>query len=114
MKTTISPKSDVDAKNAFKEELEKNEEYDKVEITSTPTDITAWKNDIKYYFEIKKTSKEKYFGAATLTEWRAAKENPHHFWFVVAIKKEGKWLFEKYSPSEFMDFCTIPPFKIFF
>lgn len=111
----LNLKSDVGAKTAYKKYLEENEDYDSVKITASPADITAINGKTKDFFEIKFTrQKEKYFGAATLTEWAAAIENPNHFWFVIAIEKKDGWEFIKYSPSEFMEFNTIPPFKTYF
>jgi hypothetical protein len=116
MKTEkLNLKSDVPAKEAFKIFLENKKEYGSVKITNSPADITAIKNDEKYFFEIKFTRQEKnYFGAATLTEWRAALENPNRFWFVIAIKRGEIWEFKEYSPSQFIRFNTIPPFKTYF
>ena len=54
-------KSDVEAKKAFVEELQK-QNYQDIKITSSPTDISAIKEGTKYYFEIKFTNqKDKYY-----------------------------------------------------
>ena len=54
-------KSDVEAKKAFVEELQK-QNYQDIKITSSPTDIPAIKEGTKYYFEIKFTNqKDKYY-----------------------------------------------------
>ena len=109
-----NPKSDVLAKTVFKKRLEAKG-YNNVRITKSPADIQADKDGKHYYFEIKLTTKEvNYFGAATLTEWKCAIENPKTFYFVIAIKKGNKWFFTKYSCDEFMQFSNIPPFKIYF
>lgn len=107
-------KSDVSAKEAYVKELQKNG-Y-KAQIVKAPADITAEKDGQKWYFEIKKTAQtDKYFGAATMTEWKQALEDPYHFRFVIAIDLgEDKWSFKEYTPSEFMEFSTIPPFKVYF
>jgi Holliday junction resolvase len=111
----INLKSDIEAKEAFKKVLESKKEYDSIEITGSPADITAIKNGLKYYFEIKFTRQEEsYFGAATITEWTAALENPDRFLFVIAQKKEDLWEFKEYTPKEFMEFNTVPPFKTYF
>ena len=57
-----------------------------------------------------------YFGAATLTEWEQAVADPEHFRFVVAKTddEEKEFEFLEYTPEEFMNFSTVPPFKIFF
>ena len=107
-------KSDVEAKKAFVEELQK-QNYQEIKITSSPTDISAIKEGTKYYFEIKFTNqKDKYFGAATLTEWECAINNLDNFFFVVSRKENNKWIFKSFKPNEFIKYSTIPPFKIFF
>ena len=64
----LNLKSDVNAKKAFKQLLEQKGFLD-VKIVSPPSDIIAIKDGVKHYFEIKFTNKkDKYFGAATLTE----------------------------------------------
>ena len=108
-------KSDVPAKVAYKNML--NERGFKAEITGAPADITAEKGGETWYFEIKMTrQKDRYFGAATQTEWRQAFQDPEHFRFVVVIADEADEHFEfkEYTPAEFMSFCTIPPFKVYF
>ncbi len=111
----MANKSDVDAKEAFKKELIK-EGFDNPIVKAEPSDIVATKNGETWYFEIKMTSKtDKYFGAATLTEWEQAFKTPDRYLFVVAQKQtDGVYNFRKYTPLEFMQFSTIPPFKIFF
>jgi hypothetical protein len=112
-RTIVHPRNDVDAKQAFVDELVGQGFAAKV--ISSPADIKATKNGATYYFEIKKTSREdSYFGAATLTEWEAAIANPKHFYFVTAQVVGDSWIFHEYSPEEFMRFSTIPPFKVFF
>ena len=109
-----NPKSDVEAKSAFVKELEK-ENFKDIKIVSSPADIIAVKDGAKYYFEIKFTNqKDKYFGAATLTEWECAINNLDNFLFVVSRKEDNKWIFDRFSPKEFIKYSTIPPFKIFF
>ena len=110
-----SRKSDVDAKKAYSEYL-KSKNFKNIKVISSPSDISAEKNGEVFYFEIKKTSnKEKYFGAATLTEWVGALENKSNYFFVVALSLGNEeWEFTKYTPDEFIKFSTIPPFKIFF
>ena len=111
----MASKSDVDAKQAFIAKL-LEEGYDSAEVKAEPSDIVATKNGETWYFEIKMTSQsDKYFGAATLTEWEQAFKTPDRYIFVVAKKQsEGVFDFIKYTPEEFMEFSTIPPFKIFF
>jgi hypothetical protein len=112
----INHKSDKKAKLAFKEFLtERN--YTNIEIVSTPVDVTAEKDGNKYFFEIKMTKNpNRYFGAATLTEWQQALETPKYFRFVVAITNhaESEFVFKEFTPAEFMGYSTVPPFKINF
>ena len=107
-------KSDVDAKAAFVSHLLRTG-FERAHVTGSPADITALKDGATYYFEIKFTRQgERYFGAATLTEWEAALANEEQFKFVVALIRNGEWEFHQYTPSEFMAFSYIPPFKVFF
>lgn len=108
-------KSDVKAKAAYVEYLKANG-YCNPKVIASPADITTEKNGDTWYFEIKKTSQEnKYFGAATLTEWIQALKDPDHFRFVIArVSNEEKFDFFEYTPSEFMEISSIPPFKVFF
>jgi hypothetical protein len=107
-------KSDVEAKHAFQEVLQR-EGYSAVQISASPTDITAKKDGVRWLFEVKFTRAETHcFGAATLTEWAAAAEDAEHFRFVIAYKKADGWRFDRYSPDEFMAFSSVPPFKIYF
>lgn len=108
-------KSDVKAKKAFVSELNKRG-FDDVQIVAAPSDIIAKKNGEKWFFEIKKTThKDKYFGAATQTEWKQAFEDPDHFRFVIAMESDNdEFTFKEIKPSDFMEFSTIPPFKVYF
>lgn len=108
-------KSDVKAKAEYVEYPKANG-YCNPKVIASPADITAEKNGDTWYFEIKKTSQEnKYFGAATLTEWIQALKDPDHFRFVIARESnEEKFDFFEYTPSEFMEISSIPPFKVFF
>lgn len=112
--TPANAKSDVAAKKAFVEVLMKRD-FESAIVTKSPADVTATRHGKTYYFEVKYTSKAKaYFGAATLTEWEAALAHEDRFRFVVAAKRHGEWLFHEYTPEEFMEFSTIPPFKTYF
>ena len=107
-------KSDVLAKAAFVNTLETRGFNAKV--VSSPADIKAVKDGQDWYFEIKMTThRDRYFGAATMTEWIQALKDPEHFRFVVAIDLgDGMWEFKEYTPAEFMEYSTIPPFKVYF
>jgi hypothetical protein len=62
-------KSDINAKEAFIEELLRRCS-DEARVTGSPADITARRGPDVFYFEIKYTAQDsQYFGAATLTEW---------------------------------------------
>lgn len=108
-------KSDLAAKAAFVEEL-RQRGFENVNVVAAPADIVAEKDGKTWYFEIKKTShNDRYFGAATLTEWVQAVKDPDHFRFVVAISADDRTFdFIEYTPEDFMGFSTVPPFKIYF
>ena len=109
-------KSDIKAKSTFVEKLTKRG-FLNARVCSSPADICAEKDGVLWYFEIKMTRRsDNYFGAATLTEWKQAIKDPEHFRFVVAqtLDDEQSFTFTEYTPEEFMEFSTVPPFKIFF
>lgn len=108
-------KSDVKAKAAFVKHLQEN--GFQAAVVKEPADIVATKDGQTWYFEVKMTKRSKrYFGAATLTEWKQAVADPEHFRFVVAKTDETESSFEfiEYTPEQFMDFSCIPPFKFYF
>jgi hypothetical protein len=107
-------KSDLDAKTAFCKCLE--DKGFTTEIRQAPADIRAMKDGQEWFFEIKKTSQDKdYFGAATSTEWEQAFKDPDHYRFVIARKQsDGSFQFTELTPSQLMEYSTIPPFKVFF
>ena len=112
----MNSKSDRKAKEEFCKKLIAGG-FDSAEIKVAPADIMAIKNGEIWWFEIKQTTQEKnYFGAATETEWEQAFNDPDHFRFVIAQtnKSQTKFGFTEYTPDEFIQFCTIPPFKVFF
>jgi len=108
-------KNDGPAKQAFIKKL-LSEGFESAEVKAKPSDIIASKNGETWYYEMKLTDKQdKCFGAATLTEWEQAFKTPEHFRFVVAIRQsDDTFEFREYTPAEFMQFSTIPPFKIYF
>ena len=90
---------------------------DDIGIIQAPADIKVTKGGKTTYYEIKSTiQEEKYFGAATITEWRAALEHPDNYYFVVVIEKEKleDFNFLIFTPDEFLEYSTIPPFKVYF
>ena len=107
-------RTDVLAKAAYLEKL-RSEGYI-AEIKAQPSDIIAEKDGETWYFEIKMTEKtDSCFGAATLTEWEQAFKTPDHYRFVIAIKGENDtFTFREFTPAEFMQYSTIPPFKVYF
>jgi hypothetical protein len=110
----MNPKSDVNAKAAFSQEL-KARGYSNVRVIASPADIRAELNGQEYLFEIKATTKaESYFGAATITEWEAALRSPNSFRFVIAQAVVNGWVFREYTPEEFIQYSDIPPFKVYF
>lgn len=113
----VNAKSDKNAKEAFVKQLEK-EGYSDVKIVQAPSDIIAMKEGVQWYFEIKMTThKDKYFGAATFTEWEQAFKTPDTYRFVVAIKDDelpDGFEFIALTPEEMMQYSTIPPCKVYF
>ena len=108
-------KSDVLAKQAFIKELETRGVQ--ARVTGAPADITATRDGETWYFEIKMTHRtDRYFGAATMTEWKQALKDSAHYRFVVVKADETDTVFEfkEYSVEEFMQYSTIPPFKVYF
>lgn len=107
-------KSDVLAKAAYCAHL-LTRGFSNPRVIGSPSDIVAEKDGAVWHFEIKCTrKKDKYFGAATLTEWIQAAKDPKHFLFVVASETAGSWLFQEYDPATFIGHSYIPPFKIYF
>ena len=108
-------KQDIPAKQAFIEKL-LAEGYEKAEVKAQPADIIAVRDGVTWYYEIKLTDHEdKCFGAATLTEWEQAFKTPETYRFVIAIRKpDQSFDFRIFTPAEFMQFSTIPPFKVYF
>ena len=110
-------KSDKDAKAAFVQHLEEKGFTD-VQIVQAPSDIIAMKEGEQWFFEIKMTTHtDKYFGAATFTEWKQAFKTPETYRFVVAIKdpkSPAGFEFIELTPDEMMKYSTIPPCKVYF
>lgn len=110
-------KSDKNAKEAFVEYLTERG-YTEVQIVKAPSDIVAKKNGVQWYFEIKMTThRDKYFGAATFTEWEQAFNTPDTYRFVIAITSSSdptSFEFIELTPEEMMERSTIPPCKVYF
>ena len=85
-----------------------------------PTDIECEdKNGKKINVEVKMTTKEKYFGAATLTEWVTVLDKDAELKFVVAklittTSAEKKYDFYWIDTEKFYEISTVPPFKVNF
>ena len=113
--------SDKKAKLAFCRFLKGNG-YNNVKIINTPVDISAYKNDKEWLFEIKKTSeKKKYFGAATITEMEPIIQQNIEYRIVIAQEEKvddytSKFVFYILTLDQFLEWGnpTIPPFKIYF
>ena len=95
--------------------------YSNIRIIHHPVDISADMNGETYWIEVKYSESKdgKMFGAATITEWECALENPNNFFFLIAHKPGGEdndseWKFVFISPAVFEPFSTVPPFKINF
>ncbi len=115
MTEKINKKSDVLAKQAFIHELETR--GFQARVTGAPADITATRDGETWYYEIKMTHRtDRYFGAATMTEWKQALKDSAHYRFVVVMADETDTVFEfkEYTVEEFMTYSTIPPFKVYF
>lgn len=107
-------RSDVAAKAAFCRWLVEHG-YSKARVCAAPADVIATKDGREWLFEVKFTRACTHcFGAATLTEWAAAANDPEHFRFVIAYQRGGQWRFDCYTPDEFMAFSSVPPFKVYF
>ena len=112
-------KSDKEAVLAYKQYLE-NKGFKNVRRIKAPADIEAYKDgeDTPYYFEVKMTLKqenEKYFGAATETEWAQAIRDPDHYRFVLVRDHDNRqnFSFKEFALDDFRKYCSIPPFKIY-
>ncbi len=117
-----NPKSDTKQKLAFAEFLKhvKGVDVDTINTKSQCVDVEAKINGIYKFFELKTSGKQEsdlekqgYFGAATITEWKKAVENPQDFYFVYVIgnEKEGyKYMIVK--AEDIFSYSMVPPFKI--
>lgn len=111
----MAERSDCKAKKLYAQYL-KSQGFTNVKIISSPADVSAFFKDEKWYFEIKYTNEDRrYFGAATETEWSQAYKDPDHFKFVVVQRiKDNSFRFAEFTPKQFEEYSTIPPFKVYF
>lgn len=94
-----------------------NHGYSDVAITNSPTDLKGKKDGKDVNIEIKWTSKQKYFGAATFTEWRPTLKGEQVEFIVVKGSDSedfDSWKYYTFSSEEFSKYSTIPPFKVNF
>jgi hypothetical protein len=76
-------------------------------------DIIGYKNEEKYHFEIKYSSKpdgERFFGTVMLTELWSAVQHKTHYRFIVcrgSSENIADWFFKIYEVDEFIQFCTL-------
>lgn len=108
--------SDSGAKLTLKHMLEQLFPDSTIKTNKREADVILTTNDGTWFFEIKKTSKTDIFGAATLTEWKAAFNHPDRYYFVLMKELPDKsgFRYKFYTPAQFKELSTIPPFKINF
>lgn len=75
-------------------------------------DLIGYKNNIKYYFEVKFSSKKlgKFFGCVMLTEIYFALKNKPNYRFIVCRGESNdikKWFFKIFTVDEFIKLCTL-------
>lgn len=102
------------AKTQYETKLEK-EGYSIIK-SDRFADIVASKDNKRYYFEIKATTKTSgYFGASTLTEMACAVKHKDNYTFVIAQEREhNTFEFVEWTLMEILSVSSIPPFKINF
>lgn len=91
--------------------------YKEISFNGRPSDLKAIDESGKvFFYELKATRKERYFGSASFSEWELALDNKDKYFFIVAYYNEAtkQFTFSEYTPAEFMKFSTIPPFKVYF
>jgi len=73
--------------------------------------IRATKDNNEYTFEIHTTDKKKkYFGGTTITSWTKSLEDEYYYYVIIWNNGTSYTL----KPSEFIEYCDIPPFKVTF
>lgn len=113
---------DVPFKKAFKEFLAHTMGIDKDDIKTTlnEADVVVFKDGKPYkYFELKtsrldddKLKKKGYFGAASITEWKLAVDNPDDFYFVFMKGKDPDYEYMMVKAKDLYSYATVPPFAI--
>lgn len=89
--------------------------FETIERNGAKSDLKAVnENGEVFYYEIKSTRKNPYFGSASFSEWKLALENPESYFFIVAYFNDGCFDFFQFSPKEFLSYSTIPPIKVYF
>ncbi len=104
--------SDANAKEMCKEYL-MSKGYTVLEGKTKACDIECEKDGVRYYFEVKSSTKDKtepYRGTVMLSEMRAAINNKATYRFLVCKGKSNKyldWEFHEFEVDEFMKYCAL-------
>jgi len=110
--------SDVKPKEMCIKYLE-NEGYSNLKVVKHGNDIEGQKNGIKYYFEVKSSSRKKnepFGGTVMLTQLNKAITNKYHYKFILCKRKSNdlkNWDFYIFEVDEFIKYCalTTPIFR---
>ena len=106
--------SDIGAKQKCIEYLQ-TQGYSDLQVAKRKDDcdIIGFKNNEKYFFEVKYSTKEsgKFFGCVMLTEMHKAVENSKHYKFIICranpINADADWFFRIFEIEEFFSICTL-------
>lgn len=104
--------SDANAKEMCKEYL-MSKGYTVLEGKTKACDIECEKDGVRYYFEVKSSTKDKtepYRGTVMLSEMRAAINNKATYRFLVCKgndKNHSNWEFKIFEVDEFMKYCAL-------
>ncbi len=105
--------SDIDAKQKCINYLQ-TQGYCNLQVAKRKEgcDIIGFKNNEKYYFEIKYSTKEsgKFFGCVMLTEMYTAIKNEPHYKFIVCRGNSldiNDWFFRIFEVNEFFRLCKL-------
>ena len=105
--------SDKDAKQKCINYLQTQGYYDlQVAKRKEGCDLIGFKNNEKYYFEVKYSTKEsgKFFGCVMLTEMYTAIKNDKHYKFIICRANpsdENDWYFKIFEVEEFFSICSL-------